>query len=114
MTSSKKTYLNRPVSFPHSLAALVAACFATVAMASEEPRTERDDLFGEPVSKKASSGSGIKGFTQFEAARTTASPEHWSKLRSRTEFGSSVALGDGPKWKLDARFFYDFAYGFNY
>lgn len=113
MTSSKKTYLNRPVSFPHSLAALVAACFATVAMASEEPRTERDDLFGEPVSKKASSGSGIKGFTQFEAARTTASPEHWSKLRSRTEFGSSGALGDGLKWKLGARFDYDFAYGIN-
>lgn len=113
MTSTQNTQLNHPAFRIHHLALVIATCFTATAMASEEPRAESDDLFGEAVSKKESRGSGIKGFTQFEAARTISSPEHWSKLRSRTEFGSSGALGDGLKWKLGARFDYDFAYGIN-
>ncbi|MBL8440397.1 MAG: hypothetical protein JNK96_04180, partial [Betaproteobacteria bacterium] len=35
-----------------------------------------------------SGGSGIKGYVQFEAARTTADPDHWSKLRARGELSS--------------------------
>lgn len=55
----------------------------------------------------------IKGFIQFEAARTTADPEHWSKLRSRIDLGSNGKLGENLKWKLGARFDYDFAYNIN-
>ena len=57
---------------------------------------------------------GHQGFLQFEAARTTADPEHWSKLRARTEIGSSGRLGDGLKWKLGARADYDFAYAIDF
>jgi hypothetical protein len=63
----------------------------------------RDALFGDDLPVKTgkgpekSGGSGIKGFLQFEAARTTADPEHWSKLRARTEIGSFRAPGRWPQ-----------------
>jgi len=79
----------------------------------EDDAVSRNDLFGDIPTNKPASSSDIKGFTQLEAARTTSSPEHWSKLRSRTEFGSSGNLGEGLKWKLGARFDYDFVYGIN-
>jgi hypothetical protein len=93
---------------------LMLGCLASAASLAEEDPLGRDELFGETASSaKSSSGTGIKGFTQLEVARTIASPAHWSKLRSRTEFGSSGALGGGVKWKLGARFDYDFAYTVN-
>lgn len=113
MTLTHENQLRHPTLRMRHAALIIATYFAAAATASEDPRAERDDLFGDVVSKKQAGGSGIKGFTQFEAARTISSPEHWSKLRSRTEFGSSGALGDGLKWKLGARFDYDFAYGIN-
>ena len=77
----------------------------------------RDALFGDDLPKTSpkprDDGHGIKGFVQFEAARTTADPEHWSKLRTRAELGSTGKLGDSLKWKLGARFDYDFVYGIN-
>jgi hypothetical protein len=77
----------------------------------------RDSLFGDdlPLASTPSrdTSPGIKGFIQFEAARTTGNPEHWSKLRARSELGSSGNLGEGLKWKLGARFDYDFVYGIN-
>lgn len=76
-----------------------------------------DDLFGDdlpaPAKSTASTGSGIKGFIQFEAARTTASPEHWSKLRTRADLSSQGKLSAGVKWKLGARFHYDAVYNIN-
>lgn len=112
MTSNDQSHLSSRI-LARQLAFLVASCFAAGTIAAEESLPERDNLFGETISKKTSSTPGIKGFTQFEAARTTSSPDHWSKLRSRTEFGSSGALGEGLKWKLGARFDYDFAYSIN-
>ncbi|MBK1679269.1 DUF1302 family protein [Rhodocyclus tenuis] len=78
----------------------------------------RDSLFGDDLplaeSKPASgSGSGIKGFLQFELARTTATPTHWSKARTRADLSTQGSLGDGIKWKLGARVDYDAVYHIN-
>lgn len=90
-------------------------CLALGSHAAEDDLLGRNALFGDdleqPMVKSTSNGPGIKGFLQFEAARTVSTPEHWSKLRSRAELGSTGKLGDGLKWKLGARFDYDFAYG---
>lgn len=101
----------------HRLTMIAACCIALGATASEDDLLGRDALFGDDLPKAESGssqrGSGIKGFIQFEAARTTADPEHWSKLRARTELGSSGKISDSLKWKLSARLDYDFVYGIN-
>lgn len=98
----------------YSLSLLAALFLSFGAQAADE----RDALFGDdlpasPAKPKAGSGSGIKGFLQFEAARTTGDPDHWSKLRTRADLSSQGKLGDGLKWKLGARFDYDAVYGIN-
>ena len=98
----------------HRLTIMAASCLALGANAADDP-SSRDALFGDdlPIASPPpqTTTPGIKGFIQFEAARTTATPEHWSKLRTRAELGSAGKLGEGLKWKLGARFDYDFAYG---
>lgn len=79
---------------------------------------DRDSLFGDdlplaPAKQGTATGSGIKGFLQFEMARTTANPEHWSKMRTRADLSSQGKLSDSLKWKLGARFDYDAVYGIN-
>lgn len=103
-------------SIPHNvprLALIAALCFNLGAHAADD----RDALFGDDLplapSKPVAGGSGIKGFVQFELARTTAAPEHWSKMRTRADLSSQGKLGDGIKWKLGARFDYDAVYGIN-
>ncbi|HXE41205.1 MAG TPA: DUF1302 family protein [Azonexus sp.] len=96
------------------LTLIAALCFSLGAQAADD----RDSLFGDDLpmaaeKPKAASGSGIKGFVQFELARTTASPEHWSKMRTRADLSNQGKLGDGIKWKLGARFDYDAVYGIN-
>jgi len=102
---------------PHRLSIIAAFCLAFGAHAADDDLLSRDALFGDDPTKASvaprETGPGLKGFIQFEAARTSASPEHWSKLRTRAELGSSGKLGEGLKWKLGARFDYDFAYGIN-
>jgi hypothetical protein len=93
---------------------IAALCFNLGAQAAED----RDSLFGDdlPIASekpKAAAGSGVKGFIQFELARTTANPEHWSKMRTRADLSNQGKLGDGIKWKLGARFDYDAVYGIN-
>ena len=96
------------------LSLIAAFCVALGAHAADDDLLGRDALFGDDLpaatTKTNQSGSGIKGFVQFEAARTTSAPEHWSKLRSRAELGSNGKLSEGLKWKLGARFDLDFAY----
>ncbi len=53
------------------------------------------------------SAAGLQGFVQFELARTTADPAHWSKLRTRGEFATQGDFGSGMKWKASARVHYD-------
>jgi hypothetical protein len=95
------------------LTLIAALCFSLGAHAGDD----RDALFGDDLpitpSKPAAGGSGIKGFVQFELARTTATPDHWSKMRTRADLSSQGKLGDGIKWKLGARFDYDAVYGIN-
>ncbi len=113
--------MNRiPVShsrLPQRLTLIAACCLALGSHAANDDTLSRDALFGDDLPAAPASSKNtlpdIKGFVQFEAARTTASPEHWSKLRARTELGSSGKLGGGFKWKLGARFDYDFVYGIN-
>ena len=92
------------------LTLLAALCISLGAHAADD----RESLFGDdlpaPESKPAASGSGIRGFIQFELARTTADPDHWSKMRTRADLSSQGKLGDGIKWKLGARIDYDAVY----
>jgi hypothetical protein len=100
----------------HRLTIIAASCLTLGANAADD-LLSRDALFGDDlptVSAPAKNTSpGIKGFLQFEAARTTGNPEHWSKLRTRAELGSSGKLGEGLKWKLGARLGYDAVYSIN-
>jgi len=93
------------------LTQIALCCLSLTAQATEE------NLFGDdlpsPVKKSTETGNGIKGFVQFEAAHTTASPEHWSKLRTRADLTSQGKLSDSVKWKLGARFDYDAVYSIN-
>jgi len=101
----------------HCLTIIAVCTLAIGANAADDDLFGRDALFGDDLPKLSSpsreAGSGIKGFIQFEAARTTATPEHWSKLRTRAELGSAGKLGKGTKWKMGARFDYDAAYSIN-
>lgn len=54
-----------------------------------------------------------QGHVQFEFARTTAKPEHWSKLRSRLEVGSHGRITSNLKWKLGLRADYDHVFSIN-
>lgn len=100
----------------HRITILAASCLALGANAADD-LPSRDNLFGDdlPIASAATKSPypSIKGFVQFEAARTTGNPEHWSKLRTRAELGSNGKLGDGLKWKLGARLDYDAAYSIN-
>lgn len=100
----------------HRLTTIAACCLALGTHAADDDLLGRDALFGDDLPKSSSTrdnAPGIKGFVQFEAARTMTNPEHWSKLRTRAELGSSGKLSDSLKWKLGARLDYDFVYGIN-
>ena len=96
------------------LTLIAALCLNLGAQAADD----RDALFGDdlPMAEPkpaTAGGSGVKGFIQFELARTTPSPEHWSKMRTRADLSSQGKLGNDIKWKLGARFDYDAVYGIN-
>lgn len=100
---------------------------ALAASAQASRADSRDALFGDDDASPAdaakvsrgdapaaeNAGAGLKGFIQFEAARTTTGPSHWSKLRTRGEVGSQGKLGDGVKWKASARLDYDAVFDIN-
>lgn len=100
----------------HRLTIIAASCLTLEANAADD-LLSRDALFGDdlPIASAPAKTTtpGVKGFIQFEGTRTIATPEHWSKLRTRAELGSSGKLGEGLKWKLGARFDYDLAYVLN-
>ncbi len=104
---------------PFHLSILASCCLSLGINAAEDDPLSREALFGDDLPQLSSpsstdkTGSGIRGFMQFEAADTVASPEHWSKLRARTDLSDSGNLGNGVKWKMGARFDYDFAYAIN-
>lgn len=102
---------------PRYLTLIAAFCLSLGATAAEDDLLSRDALFGDdlpnPGAKAKDAGSGIKGFVQFEGARTTPDPAHWSKLRTRADLNSNGKFGSDLKWKLGIRLDYDFAYGIN-
>ena len=85
-----------------------------------KPAGGRDALFGldddksagKSAAKPAAEGGGIRGFLQFELARATESPKHWTKMLTRADLSSQGNLGGGIKWKLGARVDYDAAYDY--
>jgi hypothetical protein len=50
---------------------------------------------------------GLRGFAQFEVARTIDRPTHWSKAMGRIELENSGRLAPNLRWKLGARADYD-------
>lgn len=81
------------------------------AKADAGPKTGTDAGAATKLETKAiSSGGGIKGYLQFEIARTIDAPVHWSKILTRADLSSQGNLGDGIKWKLGARVDYDAVY----
>jgi hypothetical protein len=68
------------------------------------------EVSGKTDKKESSSGGGVKGYLQFELARTTQKPVHWSKMLTRADLSSQGDLGNGIKWKLGARIDYDAVY----
>ena len=86
-------------------------------LGSDDGLDSRDALFGDidaapsadkkPASSEISSFKGIKGFLQFEAARSYQEPVHWSKMMTRADVSGQGSLGNGIKWKLGARLDYD-------
>lgn len=107
--------MGRPIAC--ALLVLLAGA-ASAAAGNDNLPSGRDALFGddEPAgaeikaSKDKGAAPGIKGYLQFELARTTAEPEHWSKMRTRADLSSQGTLGEGLKWKLGARLDYDAVY----
>ncbi len=99
------------------LTLIASACLSlSVHAADDRAALFGDDLplaDGKSESSDSSSGSGIKGFVQFELARTTGDPDHWSKMRTRADLGSQGRLSDNVKWKLGVRVDYDAVYDIN-
>lgn len=92
----------------------------------DEAPLSKDDLFGDDAEDKkqesaspdkpektSSSTGGLRGFVQFELARTIDQPVHWSKMVTRADLGSQGNLGSGIKWKLGARLDYDAVFSRN-
>jgi hypothetical protein len=105
---------------PLLLAAATSLSFvpeaSDAAAALNASAADRDSLFGDelpPREKPAVDDPAIKGFLQLELARTIATPEHWSKMRTRADLHSQGKLTDDIKWKLGARIDYDAVYGSN-
>ena len=102
-------------------ASLVPMLLAANALDDAKPAS-RESLFdddepelgltseSESALKAPPSSSGVKGFLQFEMARTVAAPAHWSKAMTRADLSSQGNLGGGVKWKLGARIDYDAVY----
>jgi hypothetical protein len=67
----------------------------------------QDAVAPAPTIPSGEAASNLRGFAQFELARTVASPSHWSKMLGRVEFGSQGKTEAGLKWKLSARVDYD-------
>ena len=95
--------------------------YRLAATSADDNIMSRDALFddvddsllksGKKSEKSApSSGTGIRGFLQFNIARDYESPVHWSQMMTRADLSAQGDLGNGIKWKLGARVDYDAVY----
>ena len=67
--------------------------------------------------ERAAGGSGLSGeptrwsgWVQFDTAYDWPDPSHWANARTRGELAGRGAWGNGVKWKVSARAYYDAAY----
>jgi hypothetical protein len=81
--------------------------------ADDDDAVVADPAKGNQESKAAVADTGLKGFVQFEAARTTEAPRHWSKLRTLAEIGSRGKLSEAVKWTANVRLDYDAVFDVN-
>jgi hypothetical protein len=70
----------------------------------------KDALFGDERPAPAKAASPWHGFVRGELAYTVADPEHWSKMLVRGELDAQGSLAPDVKYKVGARFDYDFVY----
>jgi hypothetical protein len=74
----------------------------------------RESLFGDGTPASPTPGSITEspwhGFVRGELAYTYANPSHWSKMLIRSELDTQGSLTPDIKYKLGARFDYDFVY----
>ena len=74
----------------------------------------RESLFGDGTSASPTPVSVSElpwhGFVRGELAYTYANPSHWSKMLIRSELDTQGSLTPDVKYKLGARFDYDFVY----
>lgn len=103
----------RKVTLSALLPALMLASQASMADSKDALFGDFDDAPKANAATQTDSGSGLKGFVQFELAHTIDDPTHWSKLRTRGEIGSQGKLGSGMKWKASIRLDYDAVFDVN-
>ncbi|MBA2690468.1 MAG: hypothetical protein H0U63_06680 [Burkholderiales bacterium] len=80
---------------PHALEMIVASLLIAASSA---------------YAQDAKQGSKFSGVWQFEAARTTPTPAHTSKLKNALDLHLQGGFSENVKWKLGGRVFYDAAY----
>jgi hypothetical protein len=95
-------------------AALAQAPFTSPPAGSAD-RAAQDEAKGATTAmgfglKPGASGPGLRGWVQAEVARTFGDPEHWSKMRLRTELTAQGRISERVGWKLSGRFDYDAVY----
>jgi hypothetical protein len=91
------------------------ALFGDDAPADSAAPPSREGLFGEDLGPRARSASPAwHGFVRSELAYTYADPAHWSKMLVRGELDGEGALTDQVKYKIGARFDYDFVFDANH
>jgi hypothetical protein len=86
---------------------------SAAATASPDRKPDGETIPGQSVvlgSSPASSGTGLRGYIQGEAARTYGDPAHTSKLLTRAELSAQGRINPDVKWKLSARLDYDGVY----
>lgn len=77
---------------------------------------DSSDAASNPLGKtsegSSSSGNGLKGYLQFEAARAYSSPDHWSKGLVRLNLENSGRWTSDIKWHTGLRLNYDSVFSF--
>jgi len=87
------------------------ALFDDDAKPAEKPSpASKGALFRDDASKPAKAASPWRGFVRGELAYTLAAPAHWSKMLVRSELDAQGSLAPDVKYKIGARFDYDFVY----
>jgi hypothetical protein len=77
---------------------------------SADDNDSKDALFGDNKSEHTPLLTAWHGFIHGELAYTYADPAHWSKMLVRSELDGQGSWGPHVKYRLGARFDYDFVY----